>query len=564
MKRLISVQGYVCLLVALAVAANGQTGFNAPPRSQWTPDRRLTFDGAESQLSFNFARSIAADEAGRVHVVWYDKRDGSSQVYYKRSADGGETWGADVRLSQDPAWREHPAIAVSGNHIYAVWHDARNEGLDIYFSSSSDGGLTWNGEFPLTTDGSSVFASIAAEGENVQVIWGSHQDGPQSEIYTSHSTDGGLSWATATRLSDLPNDSWVSTIAVSGGRVYAAWVDTQDGNEEEYFRRSMDGGNTWGPITRLTDNRANSWAPSLTASGDTVHLVWFDQQDNPVQPLEAEEMLNAAMRLLDLPVEPAPVGVTVTHPELAAQRRAAEKHQLIQSVVLQWIAQGGDVLKLQSLLRELEALGQQGASYLEKDRKLSEVLKLMALSYTPGPTDDLPKISYLDALNIRVQDKLKQIQSAAPAWVQRGGNQQQLEAMLREFQQALTAATLEWELYYRRSTDGGQTWEPTQRLTIAPLPSLRPSIALSGDELHLVWFDYRDGNAEVYYKHSADAGATWLPDERLTVAPGDSLHPTVAVGGGFVHVAWFDRRDGNAEIYYKRLRRSGLRQSARN
>ncbi|HQR34673.1 MAG TPA: sialidase family protein [Blastocatellia bacterium] len=565
MNRSMRGNGYVCLAIVLAIAAIGalsafpktakgqtHTGMIAPARSQWTPDRRLTFDPADSQLSYNFAWSVAADEVGRVHVVWYDKRDGNSQIYYKRSMDGGESWEPDVRLSTDPAWREHPAIAASGNHVYVVWHDARNEGLDIYFKSSSDGGVTWSGEFPLTSDGSSAHASIAAQGETVQVIWTGYQEG-QTEIYTSHSTDAGLSWAVANRLSELLNDSWVPTIAISGQQIYAAWVDIQDGNEEEYFRHSTDGGETWEPIIRLTNNRANSWAPSIVASGKTVHLVWFDQQDSPIQPLDAEEKLNAALRLLNLSVEPAPVGVMVTHPELAAQRRVAEKFQLIQSVVLRWIAQGGDVLKLQMILQQLEALGQQGASYLEKDRKLNEALNLMALSYTSGPTDDLPKIHYQEALSIRVQDKIKQIQAAAPVWGQNGGNLQQLEAMLREFQQALTVATTEWEVYYRRSTDGGQTWEPVQRLTNAPLPSMRPTIALAGNDLHVVWFDYRDGNAEIYYKHSPDAGTNWMPDERLTYSPGNSLHPTVTAKQGAVHVVWFDNRDGNSEIYYKRL-----------
>src|SRR5262249_40438568 len=200
--------------------------------------------------------------------------------------------------------------------------------------------------------------------------------------------------------------------------------------------------------------------------------------------------------------------------------------------------------------------GQQGASYLEKERKLDEAVRLMSLSYTPGPMDDLPKIYYLDALQIRVQDKLKQIQAVAPAWVQRGGNLQQLEMLLREFQQMLTLASSEWDIYYRRSTDGGQTWEPIKRLTNAPLPSARPSIALAGTDLHVVWYDLRDGNAEIYYKHSPDAGVSWTPDERLTNAPGDSLHPTVAANNDSVHVVWFDSRDGNAEIYYKRAKQA--------
>lgn len=568
MKHLMNIKACLCLavlvggaaLIALATfpkSAWGQTQISAsvPARSRWTTDQRLTFNPADSLLSINLARNIAADDAGRVHLVWFDKRDGNPQVYYKRSPNGGQSWEPDVRLSQDPAWREHPAIAVSGNRVYVVWHDARNEGLNIYFKSSSDGGLTWSGEIPLTTDNGSSFASIAAEGETVQVIWSGHLEG-QSEIYASHSTDAGLSWSIANRLSDASFDSWTPTIAVSRQFVYAAWVDTQDGNEEEYFCRSTDGGVTWGPVMRLTNNRANSWAPSLVGSGNTVHLVWFDQQDSPIQPLDAEEKLNEIMRLLNLTVEPTPAGVMVTNPELAAQRRVTEKYRLIESVVLRWIARGGDVLKLQTILQQFEALNQQGASYLEQDRKLDEALKLMALSYSPSPTDDLPKIHYQEAMNIRLQDKLKQIQVATAAWVQRGGNQQQLETMLREFQRALTTATTEWEVYYRRSTDGGQNWEPTTRMTNAPLPSARPNIALVGNYLHLVWFDYRDGNAEIYYKHSPDAGTNWMPEERLTVSPGDSLHPMIAVNSGSAHVSWFDTRDGNSEIYYKQLRQS--------
>src|SRR5262249_31586121 len=162
---------------------------------------------------------------------------------------------------------------------------------------------------------------------------------------------------------------------------------------------------------------ANSWAPSLAASGDAVHLVWFDQQDSPAHPLDAEEKLNEAMRLMALPVSPTPVGVVVVNPEVAAQRRTQEKYALISTQALDWIARGGDVLKLQAVLNEFDALGRQGATYLERERKLDEAVRLMELTYIPGPMEDVPKIYYVQAILIRAQDKLKQIQAAAPAWV---------------------------------------------------------------------------------------------------------------------------------------------------
>ncbi len=47
----------------------------------WEPDRRLTRTQATSQTSINFARSIAADEAGRVHLVWRDEQDGNTEIW---------------------------------------------------------------------------------------------------------------------------------------------------------------------------------------------------------------------------------------------------------------------------------------------------------------------------------------------------------------------------------------------------------------------------------------------------------------------------------------------------
>ncbi|HEY2934272.1 MAG TPA: sialidase family protein, partial [Acidobacteriota bacterium] len=359
------------LFCVLLILIGAPSAASAPSRC-WEPDRRLTSDPGASQLSFNFAWSVAADEGNRIHVVWHDDRDGASQIYYKRSDDDGASWGPDTRLSSDPAPKEHPAIAVSGSSVYVVWHDMRNRNLDIYFKRSLDGGTSWEQENRLSIGNprGSAHASIAAAHSNVYVVWGDHRDGDQAEIYFRASYDGGTTWGEETRISELPFDSWVPTVTASGWNVYVAWVDTRDGNEEEYFRRSTDGGLSWAPVARLTDQAANSWAPSLAASGDTVHMVWFDQQDSPVQPQEAENKLNEAMDLLGLKYEPVPSGVMVIHPEEAAKRRATEKLQLIQMEAPAWVARGGDAAGLQMLLKEFAELAAQGASYMAKERKL--------------------------------------------------------------------------------------------------------------------------------------------------------------------------------------------------
>ena len=64
-------------------------------------------------------------------------------------------------------------------------------------------------------------------------------------------------------------------------------------------------------------------------------------------------------------------------------------------------------------------------------------------------------------------------------------------------------------------------WEPDIRLTNAPgisYPSYNNArnIAASGDILHVAWFDNRNGNYAIYYKRSTDKGTTWEGDIALT------------------------------------------------
>src|SRR4051794_921515 len=93
----------------------------APPRSErvrWSDERVLSTGAGPVDLAFNFARAIAADGAGRVHVAWYERRDGKECACYRRSPDAGKTWKDVVCLSDTsepiPDAPLLPAVAASG------------------------------------------------------------------------------------------------------------------------------------------------------------------------------------------------------------------------------------------------------------------------------------------------------------------------------------------------------------------------------------------------------------------------------------------------------------------
>ncbi|RKX70775.1 hypothetical protein DRP53_03960, partial [candidate division WOR-3 bacterium] len=81
-------------------------------------------------------------------------------------------------------------------------------------------------------------------------------------------------------------------------------------------------------------------------------------------------------------------------------------------------------------------------------------------------------------------------------------------------------------------------WGPDVRLVFLPGGGLNPRADCWGDTVHLVW-KQEYGHIEVFYKRSTDAGNTWSDDVLLSIEDEiRSTMPDIAVKGDTVVVAW--------------------------
>jgi hypothetical protein len=238
------------------------------------------FDRKAVNLSNNpeFSESPAIAVSGNnVHIIWTDNGD----ISYRRSTDGGATFGSTVNLSNNPENSFGRAIAVSGNNVYVVWHDFvpgntpdGEENAEISYRRSTDGGATFGSTVNLSNNaGLSQSPAIAVSGNNVYVVWGDNTPG-NDEISYRRSTDGGATFGSTVNLSNSVGDSQLPAIAVSGNNVYVVWQDSTSGDNNIFYRRSTNNGSTFGSTVNLSNSPGGT--PDIAASANSVHVTWTD------------------------------------------------------------------------------------------------------------------------------------------------------------------------------------------------------------------------------------------------------------------------------------------------
>jgi len=112
-------------------------------------------------------------------------------------------------------------------------------------------------------------------------------------------------------------------------------------------------------------------------------------------------------------------------------------------------------------------------------------------------------------------------------------------------------------LYMNRSVDGGRKWTDPVSLTAESQSVFGHSLHRAGERMLLVWHDMRTGRDRLYAVTSNDAGVTWTAPARVDHLPESSevavSAPTVLLNtDGEALVAWQDARNGRDDIFLAR------------
>lgn len=389
-------------------------------------------------------------------------------------------------------------------------------------------------------EGISEFPQIAASGNNVYVVWGDTNDTTGStDLFFRKSTDGGTTFGpTQVLMENAPGDSLVlPQVAVSANNVYVVWMN---GSPQEganiLFRKSADAGMTFGPVMELSGTAPFSFtAPQIIASGNNVYAAWNDNTNT----------FFARSTDAGVSFEPVSVADAGSVPGEFVKMAASGNN-----VALVWQSLPASVPGDIDILFALSTDG--GATFgpvknltestgdrnTNPDVALSGNNVYVVWQHSNGKTD----VAFTRSTDAGASfDPIKILSQNTP---------DPFDPRLAAFGSNVYVAWGGADTFFTRSTDAGASFEAVKNLSNngADFNHGDLRLGVSGNNLYVVWVDDSLGDRSVFLARSTDAGFSFEHVKNISEGIEDSHSPNIAVSDNNLFVVWQSSND----IFYSR------------
>lgn len=253
-----------------------------------------------STESVNYFSRVVVDGKDRYHAFLTQNVSTPAcpicmHLFYRRSEDGGKTWTSVQDISVELNGVTKPqAVVGTDDTLHVIWEAGVSGGtlgqasppLSVYYSSSSDGGNTWETPVALgrgTRDEQFRFPAIGIDGNhNLVAVW---LKAPEDAVYYQISQDAGKNWSAPTRIAGLYGatsirDNRLDSFAMAedgGGNLHLVAVGRASPDQKQIgiYHVAWNGQNWLQPEAILAPTTDGPVWPRITVGlGNRLHVVY--------------------------------------------------------------------------------------------------------------------------------------------------------------------------------------------------------------------------------------------------------------------------------------------------
>ncbi|QDE72520.1 hypothetical protein BHS07_20415 [Myxococcus xanthus] len=343
-------------------------------------------------------------------------------------------------------------------------------------------------------------------------------------------------------LSGTPTFNFEFQTAVADSNVYIVWSDTSSLDVTHvYLRRSSDQGKSFEPPLRLSTDTGPAYLPTVVAEGKKVYVAWREQGIQFRVSHDNGRNFDPAVTLAShgfsprLAAENSDVYVTWTEPTGA--RSATQHFRASHDKGLTF----GPTLALDDRhgIGVTEMTASNNRVYLVGDDIGADDRPDVYMRTSPDEGN-----AFAPRLNLSAGEGPGQ-----PSLLARIAVKDQKVHVVWEECNDLFPDTC--AILYRRSTDRGASFGPTQAMSGSQGFALAPDLEISGQHVFVAWQDDSPGNFDILLRASNDHGATFSAPRNLSLTPGYSGSVSLSAAQSHLRAAWEDSTAGSVDIFYR-------------
>ncbi|MDP9121531.1 MAG: glycoside hydrolase [Acidobacteriota bacterium] len=280
-------------------STNGGTSFSSPVQIATTVGSFQFAIPADASRQVLLNSSIAAYKNGTTNNVYVAFTDLSStscaaagpgtnasdpcktRIFFVRSTDGGATWSTATKINNQSGLNDQffsrlvvdPTSGKLGLVYYDTVGDSSRTSANVYYQSSTDGGVTWSTPFKVTTtatnettagadSGNQYGDYIGLSGWNGTFFpsWTDRRSGASEEIWTANIADG-------TACTPPAAPTGVNATAAGQTQVNLSWTASSGATTYNVLRSTTSGG----PYTSI----GTASGTTFSDTGRTCNTTYF-------------------------------------------------------------------------------------------------------------------------------------------------------------------------------------------------------------------------------------------------------------------------------------------------
>jgi hypothetical protein len=288
-RAAVSLDGGESFSAARSIAPSGLTGARGWESATLGSDdivHAVWLDGRNSQPSPGSSTPASAGHAApgdHAQAAGAGHRHGDMRQDIFHAMWKGMDAPVETSVASNVCFCCKTAVVTRDKDVFVAWRHLFPGGVrDIAVARSADGGATFQAPVRVSDDNWKIDAcpddgpSMAVDGDVLRVTWPTlvkDRDAERKAIFQSTSRDGGATFSPRVRVDGAnASPAHPRIAAASQGRAAVVWDELAQGARRILFRKAD------GPAVTLSTGPAASY-PAIAATADGFVVAWTDQSD---------------------------------------------------------------------------------------------------------------------------------------------------------------------------------------------------------------------------------------------------------------------------------------------